>query len=143
MTLRVYIAAPYSLGSYCRAVVQPALEEIGSVVCSSWHATANGPEDLVAMSQEERARIIAANASDLDAADIVLAIVEPGLGKEMFAECARALMCGKDVVWIGKQRHMPLSAWSNPDAIVATLNDALRIFAATNKMFNLIVEDRS
>lgn len=124
--MKIYFAAPFTLGPYVERLHVRAAT-LGHEPVSSWVASALGQVDNLPMkSQRERDEILEQNDSDVERADILVAIVVPGLGKEMFCEAALARLLGKPIYWIGREGDMPASAGR---AGAAILPDDLALMA--------------
>lgn len=115
--MRVYVAAPYKMSSVVRAFHRE-LRENSFDVTSGWAETPAAvdgvPENLPSMSRAQIDDIAADNDEGVHAAHAVVALCYPGLGKEMFCECALARLLEKKIVWVsmtGDLRSLPLSAF--------------------------------
>ena len=118
--MKIYFAAPYSMGAYVLWLQDKAVE-IGHESTSSWveqSAASDGLDLLPTMSHQQRAWFIDQNDRDVKRADLLVAVVARGLGKEMFCEAALAHNLGIPVYWVGPEDLMPLSAWRVGSAIV-------------------------
>lgn len=121
--MKIYVAAPFARASYADTMAT-RLSAFGHKITSGWHVEVDGPENLPALSISERQAIAATNDRDVVSADVVVAFVFPGEGKEMYCECAFARMLGKPVVWVGDEARMPLSAF-RAGAMVCTSTERL------------------
>lgn len=109
--MKIYFAAPFTRGPFV-ARLHETVREIGHEPTSRWCLESNGkPDKLSTMSLVNRARHLAENDADIAAADILVAIVVRGLGKEMFAEATLARLLDKPIYWVGDEDDMPLSAF--------------------------------
>ena len=93
---RVYIAAPLLRAADCRYVAR-LLAEREVETCSTWHAT---EERTDPWSELARVQILAANLSDLDRSDLVLALTTHYVPRATFSEVGYAIAQGKRVVWL-------------------------------------------
>lgn len=130
--MKIYFAAPFAFGPYVANVHERAVE-LGHEPTSRWVDYATGsPDGLHRMMWSERSRLIAENDSDIGRADILVAFVIAGHGKEMFCEAALARSLGKPVYWVGHESVMPLSAFRVGASVLAdqsALYEVLRLTA--------------
>ncbi len=132
MSLRIYVAAPFSLGTEVLRV-HDALRTMRVEATSSWAyaaAAQRGNEDLHTRSEDEIRIIADANDRAVLASDVVLSIVVPGKGREQYAECALARVHGIPVLWHGEPSAFPLSAYRDGSQRFVRLDDALERIAA-------------
>ena len=109
--MKIYFAAPFAFGPYVAQVHERSIE-LGHQPTSRWVDYATGsPDALDKMPLSERARLLAENDGDIGRADILVAFVIVGHGKEMYCEATLARMLGKPVLWVGHESTMPLSAF--------------------------------
>ncbi len=109
--MRIYFAAPFTFGPYVLKLHERA-RELGHEPTSSWANVAHGnPEQLAALTPAGRREIIRQNDSDVERADMLVAVLVAGQGKEMFCETTLARFRGMPICWMGPDRAMPLSAY--------------------------------
>lgn len=106
----VFIAAPFRK---CRAAedARAELSRAGIRCTSRWidQACALGGHD--SFTAEVAAKAIHENDSDLQSADVCVALYYPGKGCEMFGEVARALEWRKPVYLVVRDSSWPLVAY--------------------------------
>lgn len=108
--MHIYVAAPYGRGSEVLPI-HADIKARGHDFTSEWALHAHKPDALPKDSPEVRHSTYRQNIECIRRADITVAVVYPGEGKEMFCEAAVTMFFGYDVYWIGKEEHMPLSAF--------------------------------
>ncbi len=127
--MKIYVAAPYQRGPFVRDLHR-RLTEMGHVPVSSWaRDTDGGPDGLPSLTFERIQGHIRENDEDIESSDILIALVTPGLGKEMYCETALGRMLGKPVFWVGQEEWMPLSSYrqgSRRFESVAVLMEAMK-----------------
>jgi hypothetical protein len=132
MSLRVYVASPFSLGTEVLRV-HDVLRNMRVEATSTWAyvaAAQRGNEDLHLRTEEEIRVIAEANDRAVLASDVVLSIVVPGKGREQYAECALARLNGIPVLWHGESSAFPLSAYRVGAERFVSLDDAFDRIAA-------------
>lgn len=109
--MKIYVAAPFEHGPRVREL-HDKLRELGHEPTARWVEVATGDKDCLHLTSIERIkRSYAENDEDVAASDLLVALVAPGLGKEMFCEAALARQLGKPIYWVGQEQWMPLSAY--------------------------------
>jgi hypothetical protein len=125
--LKVYVAAPFRLGLEVLRI-HDMLTRLQVEPVSSWAyvaAAQRGNEDLHLRPVDEIRSIARVNDAAVLSADVVLAIVVPGAGREMYSECTRAELNGIPVLWHGEAAAFPLSAYRDGSERFVRLDDAL------------------
>ena len=124
--LSIYVASAYSTAPAVRDL-HDALRAIGCTVLSTWAETANGADDVDALSDEEADAAWDANHTAARCAHLVIVMADSG-GRETFAEAASALAAQGTLIWVGRET---LSARAHRTQVtrVATVADALAIVA--------------
>lgn len=128
-TISVYVCSPYSTAAEVRAL-HTQMRCFGIIPCSLWaeHALEhNDAEDFTKFSADELRIIAEANDADLMRADVVLVWSRETGGRETYAECARAQVAGKPVLWLGRRT---LSAYRAATTIVEDSDEAIRLILA-------------
>lgn len=109
--MKIYVAAPFEKGPFVLSL-HSKLEALGHEPVSRWaHEAGGGKDALHTLSQQALLGLCAINDKDVVRADVLVALVSPGLGKEMYCEAAFARLLGKPIVWVGDEAWMPLSAF--------------------------------
>lgn len=124
--LKVYVAAPYADGPDLRTqlVDSGALAKAGAECTSRWLLEHPGePENFDLYSLSELEAFARQNDEDLRAADVVLLVDPKRRGRETYAEVARAIAWGKQIVWVGPPT---LSFWRS-DARVHLTRDVFAV----------------
>jgi nucleoside 2-deoxyribosyltransferase len=102
--IRVYVAAALCEWGQANQVARHLDGVLDVEVTSRWHF-AQKPDAVDPAEHEERARILASNLGDLDAADVVIALMHASEPRCTIAEVGWALARGKAVVWTHFRRH--------------------------------------
>lgn len=109
--MKIYFAAPFTLGPYVLKLHDLA-RELGHEPTSTWASEASGePDTLDELADGRRLALMVQNDADVERADLLVAIVVSGLGKEMFCEATLARFRGLPIYWVGPERALPLSAF--------------------------------
>ena len=109
--MKIYFAAPFERGPMVASLIASA-RDLGHESTARWVAEANGQKDaLHKLPKSKISELYQGNDDDVRSADVVVALVSPGLGKEMFCEVALARILGKPIFWVGSEEWMPLSAY--------------------------------
>ena len=107
--MKVYIACSMLAKSDAREWAG-ALRVAGLTVSSSWHESTDEfigePSEL-----DERRKILDANVAELEASDVVLALMGRGTPRATIGEIAYALGRGTPVVWLAGTANQNANIW--------------------------------
>lgn len=121
--LRVYIAAPFEDAARVRSLHRLLRAAFGITGVSQW---AEKAEERAAVGTPSQFRAIRReNITDLESADLVLALIRHGAGREMFAEIGHALAKTIPLIWCGPP--IGLSAFEQGVTIVDDIDQAIAI----------------
>lgn len=143
--MKIYVAAPFENGPIVRELHE-RLSSLGHEPVGRWVAEAGGGKDgLHRLSISKISSLLDTNDEDVVSSDVLVALVTPGMGKEMFCEAALARLLRKPVIWVGREEWLPLSAF-RPGAwrteSIATLMSMLKDLATTDGVERLWVSFR-